>query len=82
MKEFIYKTVSDSIKLERAKAGPVECVATRMRNSQGFSNIELCIDNHTALKIDSEAYGENYENVVRQIAELLERIADNPCKLP
>ena len=82
MNEFIHKTVSDAIELERAKEGPIECVCSRTRTSNGYASIELRIDNGVALRIDSDAYGAGYEQVALQIADLLRRVTQNPCALP
>ena len=82
MDQFIHKTISDTIRLKRAKAGPVECVVTRTRTSKAYAAIQLSIDNSTVLCITREAYGDDYEQAVRDIAELLIRAADEPCALP
>ena len=44
MDEFIHKTVTSSISLERVKADPIDCVATRTRTSKGFGSIVIRID--------------------------------------
>jgi len=82
MDEFIHKTVSDAIQLDRAKAGPIECVCSRTRTSKGYSSIELRIDNSVVLSINNDTYGAGYEQVALQIAGLLRRVSQNPCLLP
>ena len=82
MEEFIHKTVSEAIKLERAKAGPIECVCSRTRTSKGFAAIELRIGGSVALTINNDTYGHEYEQIAMQIADLLQRVAENPCSLP
>jgi hypothetical protein len=82
MEEFIHKTISDSILLDRAKSGPVECKCLRTRTSKGFAAIELRIGGAVALSLSSDTYGAEYEQVAMQIADLLQRVAKNPCTLP
>lgn len=80
METFVSKTVTDRIELPRAKAKPATCTVTRTRNSTGYCSVELRIESSVVLTITNEAYSD-YEQVVRQIAEQLLRIADEPCLL-
>ena len=80
METFVSKTVTDRIELPRAKAKPATCTATRQRTSAGYCGIELRIENSVVLTITGEVYSD-YEQVVRQIAKQLLRIADEPCLL-
>lgn len=82
MEEFVHKTVSDSITLDRAKAGPIECVCIRSRTSNGVAAIELRINGSVALQLSTTTYGDGYEQAAVQIADLLRRMAENPCRLP
>jgi hypothetical protein len=79
--EFVRKTVSKSIKLEREKAGPVNCVVSRTRTTEGLAEIELVIDNRVVLKFSNSTYGYHYEMAARRVGELLIEAADNPCSL-
>jgi hypothetical protein len=79
--EFVRKTVSKSIRLEREKAGPVTCVVSRTRTTEGFAEIELVIDNRVVLRFSNDTYGDSYEIVARRVAELILDVASNPCSL-
>jgi hypothetical protein len=79
--EFVRKTVSKSIKLEREKAGPVNCVVSRTRTTEGLAEIELVIDNRVVLRFSNETYGDSYEIVARRVADLILEVASNPCSL-
>jgi hypothetical protein len=79
--EFVRKTVSKSIRLEREKAEPVTCVVSRTRTTEGFAEIELVIDNRVVLRFSNETYGDSYEIVARRVADLILEVASNPCSL-
>lgn len=81
MEEFIYKTVSEKIMLPRAKAKPIECVASRMRNSNGFQQIKLDIDGVTSISISSETFGDALAESAIRISTLLREIASIEIKL-
>lgn len=81
METFINKTVTDKIELPRAKAKPATCAATRTRTSVGYCSIELRIENSVMISITNEAYGDHYEQIVRDIAAQLLRIVNEPCLL-
>ena len=82
MDEFIHKTVTSSISLERVKADPIDCIATRTRTSKGFGSIVIRIDSEVVLKLSSDTYGNGYEDAALRIAELLQLMASEPCALP
>jgi hypothetical protein len=79
--EFVRKTVRKSINLEREKAGPVTCVVSRTRTTDGLKEIELVIDNRVMLKFSNDTYGDNYEIAARRVGELLIEAANHPCSL-
>ena len=82
MDEFIHKTVSDAIQLERENALSIEWECSHTRTSKGFASIVLRVDRSAVLTISNDTYGPGYEQVAREIAELLLRVANNPCNLP
>ena len=82
MEEYILKTISASIELERPNADSVKCVVKRTRATGGRAEIELSIDGYVALKFDNTTYGPGYEQVVWDVAKLLLQIANDPCLLP
>ena len=82
MEEFVVKTVNSSFEVYTKTGARRYFDVIRMRNSQGYASIEIRYSDSVCIRIDTGDFGDDYERIIRNFAELLIRIADNPCKLP
>jgi hypothetical protein len=81
MEEYVFKTVQKSMSVDTQKGSPITCSVKKSRNSEGFGSIELIVDNRVALRLDTNAHGSLYTTVAKQLASLLNEVADAPCEL-
>ena len=80
MQDFIHRAVSDSIEFVDCEGSKTTVTATRMRTSAGYAGISLDVGGKRVLDLTSDL--EDYPKAARDIADLLRRMADEPCKLP
>ena len=80
MKDFLLRTVSDSITLKDQEGNEIRVTATRTRNSNGHAGITLDVGTNRVLDLSSDL--EDYQGAAVAIAELLTHIAAEPCALP
>lgn len=58
----------------------VAAYASRTRTSKGFCSISLEFDKQK-IRIESDRFGDSYEQIALGLAKLLDRIASDPCEL-
>lgn len=81
MKDFLHRTVSESVSVVGIGGETVEVAATRSRASSGFAAIAIDFDGKRVLDLTTDHLA-NYQEAARAIATLLQRMADEPCTLP
>ena len=77
MKDFLHRNVTE----ESTELG---LSVSRMRTSTGFCSITI-VGNGNKLQFSNESEGvadPNYEEKVRELANMMLKIADEPCLLP
>jgi hypothetical protein len=82
MKDFLHRTIStETVEYIGANGFRTEMSATRTRTSDGFSSIVVKFGDQK-IEFNSDK-GDGYdEDAAREMARMLEEIADNPCQLP
>lgn len=78
--DFIHRAVSDSVEFVDCEGAKTVVKATHMRTSAGYACITLYVAGERVLELSSDL--KDYPEAARAIADLLTRMADEPCKLP
>lgn len=77
--DFLHREITLSREFRDCEGNPIPVKVHRIRTSLGFNHISLRVG-PTTIEFSSDII--DYENAVREVARMLEQIADNPCLLP
>ena len=78
MKDFLYRTVQEDAEVHDEDGDKVAVSAWRTRNSNGHRSIGVSFGDQ---RIEFTC-GDDYEQHAKLVRDMLDKMIDNPCKLP
>ena len=79
--EFTMRTVSEQEVFDIGNYAEETVKVTRTRTSKGYAAINIAVGVN-GIELSNDKHGAGYETIARALANMIDKISDDPCRLP